>query len=174
MNRPRSAYPVAILGLVAAGFLALRSPSRLLANAFYSASLLCFTLGLFAVIYRGGRERAFWVGFAVCGWAYLVLTTFPILDTHVGVHLLTTTGLDLLYPRLAHRPPTVPVTSSSPWVDWTDLHLNFARKYVGNVVMVASESFMRIGHSAISLLLAQLGGLAARRMYAARDGGRAS
>lgn len=172
--RARSSYTLTLLGLLGAGYLALRYPNRLLANALYSASLLSLTVGVIAIIYRKGRERAFWVGYAVCGWAYIVLTTFPILDTHVGVHLLTTTGLDLLYPGLAHRPPRVPVTSSGAWVDWTDLHLNFDRRYVGSVVMIASESFMRIGHSAISLTLALLGGIAARRMYATREGGPAS
>jgi hypothetical protein len=165
MKRAASCNALAILALAAAGLLALRWPSRLAANALYSASLASLTAALIAIIYRRGRERASWVGFAICGWAYLVLTTFPILDTHVGVHLLTTTGLDLLYPGLAHRPPQATATQFSPWSDWADPHLNFDRRYVGSVVLVASESFMRIGHSVIGLALALLGGLAARSLY---------
>jgi hypothetical protein len=165
MSRIRFYYSLAILALAAVGLLALRWPSRLAANALYSASLTSLTAALIAIIYRRGRERAFWIGFAVCGLAYLVLTTFPILDTHVGVHLLTTTGLDLLYPSLAHRPPQATAIQFSPWSDWADPHLNFDRRYVGSVVLVASESFMRIGHSVIGLTLALLGGFAARSLY---------
>src|SRR4051794_25509434 len=87
------------------GAISLRAPSRLVASVSFSFALAMLTVASVAIPHRRGPRRAYWTGFATCGWLYLVLTGFPILDTHVGVHLLTTPGLDLLYQKVAqHRP----------------------------------------------------------------------
>lgn len=165
MSRSSKPRLIGVASLLAVGFLGLRFPNRLEANALFTATLGLLTIAPIAIAYRRGPERAFWIGFAVCGWIYLVLTCFPILDTHVGVHLLTTPAIDLLYGRLAHRPPSTGPFSYDAWADWTDTALNFNRRYVGDVVLVSSEAFMRIGHSVACLLLAIGGGQVAMSLH---------
>src|SRR4051794_6844021 len=140
------------------GAISLRAPSRLVASGSFSFALAMLTVASVAIPHRRGPSRSYWIGFATCGWLYLVLTGFPILDTHVGVHLLTTPGLDLLYQKVAHRPPSTGPFSYDAWADWTDTDLNFNRRYVGSVVLVSSESFMRIGHSLAAILAGLVGG----------------
>jgi hypothetical protein len=57
------------------------------------------------------------------------------------------------------------------WSDWTDTALNFDRRYVGDVVLISSEAFMRIGHSVACLLLAIGGGQLAMSLHGRRGPG---
>lgn len=168
MNRKAIWIAFALAAWIVSGGLALRMPSRLLANAFFSTALSILTFAILGALFRSGRARAFWAGFSLGGSLYLVLACMPIFDTHVGVHLLTTPGLDMLYEKLAHRPPTNGPYNFSAWNDWSSPHLNYDRRYVGNVVMVSSESFMRIGHSVIAIPLAMIGGVTGRKLAAGR------
>lgn len=89
-------------------FAALRSPSQLWANAWFSAALVVLTIAVLAAVYRRGRRRAFWVGFASCGWLYLVLAVGPWFGTLVGSFLVTTAALDILASHVApSSPPAV-------------------------------------------------------------------
>ena len=44
---------------------------RLWANVWYSFTLASLTLAVPAAVYRWAEQRAFWVGFAACGWVLL-------------------------------------------------------------------------------------------------------
>jgi len=86
-------------------FAALRSPSQLWANAWFSAALAVLTIAVLAAVYRRGKRRAFWVGFASCGWLYLVLAVGPWFESLVGSFLVTTAFLDILAPHVVVSPP---------------------------------------------------------------------
>jgi hypothetical protein len=71
-----------------------------------SAAGLAVTAALFtavlAAIYRSSPDRAFWAGFAVFGWGYLILVYGPILrierpDSSAGESLVSIEPIDALY-----------------------------------------------------------------------------
>jgi hypothetical protein len=108
MNRMRFSIAsllvwVALLGV---GIAALRSGSPLWANALFSLAIGMLTLAILAAVYRKGRRRAFWVGFASCGWVYLILSLGPDHESLTSPFLITTAILDLLYSKVI-PPPTV-------------------------------------------------------------------
>jgi hypothetical protein len=90
------------------GFAALRSASQLWANAWFSAALATLTVAVLAAVYRRGRRRAFWVGFASCGWVYLLLAFTAWFQAQTSPFLLTTAILDILYARIVPSPPPMP------------------------------------------------------------------
>jgi hypothetical protein len=94
---------VAICGI---GFAALRTPSALWANALFTAALAALTLAPVCVVYGRGQGRAFWAGFAVCGWVYFAAALGPWLGETVGPRLVTTALIDILYPMVSPPPPT--------------------------------------------------------------------
>ncbi len=98
----------ALLGI---GIAALRSPSPLWANAWFSVVLMVLTIAPLAAIYRRGERRAFWVGFASCGSLYLVLALSPWCREEVSPRLVTTALLDLLYGPFA---PPGPIPAAIP------------------------------------------------------------
>jgi hypothetical protein len=51
--------------------------------------------------HRTGRRRAFWVGFALFGWAYLGVSLIPPVESR----LLTTKGLAYLYAKVTRAAP---------------------------------------------------------------------
>ena len=60
-----------------------------------------------------GRRRAFWLGFAVFGWAYGVLAFGPWLRDEIRPRLLTSTAIDVLGRALAPMPPEKSVPPSA-------------------------------------------------------------
>src|SRR5437879_6102675 len=87
-----------VIVLLGTAFAALRSPTPLWANGWFSLTLAALTLAIPAAVYRCGERRAFWVGFATCGWVYFVLSMAPWFQSEIGFQLFTTTLLDLLAP----------------------------------------------------------------------------
>jgi hypothetical protein len=95
-----------LLGLIlllGIGFAALRSPSWLWANALLSCAVALVVFAVIAAIELRGPARAFWRAFAICGGCYLLLSAGM---GHVGVKLVTTTLLDVVYPQLSPPPAT--------------------------------------------------------------------
>jgi hypothetical protein len=112
MSRPRFSIAsllawVALLGL---GIAALRSGSPLWANAWFSLAIGALTVAILAAVYRRGSRRAYWVGFASCGWVYMLLALGPWNESLVGPYLVTTAVLDLLYPHVV--PPDAPAPAA--------------------------------------------------------------
>jgi hypothetical protein len=110
MNRMRFSIAsllvwVALLGV---GITALRSASPLWANALFSLAIGTLTVSILAAVYRKGRRRAFWVGFATCGWVYMLLSLGPDSDALASPFLITTAILDLLYPKVVPPPAAAP------------------------------------------------------------------
>jgi hypothetical protein len=176
------------------GFAALRSPSQLWASGWFSAALATLTIAVLVAVYRRGRRRAFWVGFASCGWAYLVLALGPGLESQTSAYLVTTAVLDMLFPQFEPPPPPAPAPASGgmmmgmmggsmmgygampgaggpgPMGGMPMPPPMAPSPVVTWTVPVGSpESFQRIGHSQFSLLFALLGGFLTRRLHATRE-----
>jgi hypothetical protein len=103
---------IAMLGLVLA---ALTHPSRLWGDSFYSLTLGTLLIAVLGVVYSRAQQRAFWVGFSVCGWAYFLAIWGPEPISTIGENLVTTDILSILYPlTLPSTDKFVPPTPLPP------------------------------------------------------------
>ncbi len=94
--------------LIAVGIATLQNASSPWASVAFSVALSVLTVALIGVVCRRGERHAFWVGFSLCGWIYLALSSGPGLATSVRPNLVTAKLLDWAYPRLVpeERRPT--------------------------------------------------------------------
>jgi hypothetical protein len=65
-----------------------------------SLALGILTLAILGAILRRGERRAYWIGFALCGWTYLILVDGPWFSTSIRHRLVTTDLLKWAYPLL--------------------------------------------------------------------------
>lgn len=70
-----SAFIVMTLFSLAA--MALRSGDWLWARVIFSLTLAILLAAILGIVYRTGVNRAFWLGFAIFGWTYLLLAFTP-------------------------------------------------------------------------------------------------
>ena len=176
--RPR----VTILGLmvavlfVAVGLAALRDPSDFWLSVAFSSACAILLVATLLAVRRTGACRAWWVGFALFGWAYLVASRIP----RVEPLLLTTRGLDRAAPGLfpsrtldvtretdplARAPFFRPDGSSRPGV------VLGIRGRTGELFATQGgvpEQFRPVGHSLLTVVLGLVGALTSR-LLAAKD-----
>jgi hypothetical protein len=75
-----------LLGLVAfsgAGFAALRAASEPWDSGLFGVTLLLLLAAILLAVHRTWRTRAFWLGFALYGWAYLVGSLIPQIESRL-------------------------------------------------------------------------------------------
>ena len=181
-------YSFSIRGLMAfivilgVALLALRTPSRIWANACFSLALGGVTLAIPAAVASAAERRAFWVGFATCGGVYFLFALSPWVDEKASHQLVTTTILDLAAPHLIDNayllnayfltmnPPSPPV-APSPWQQWNlpDFRTSGNEKWtIGYVTLHSPLLYLRIGHALFCLLAAIVGGEVSRYLYLSR------
>jgi hypothetical protein len=78
-------------------FAALKNPTIELANTLATFALGIVLFAGLAIVYRTGRRRAFWAGFATFGGFYLLCTTVPFVSTAMRPRLLSTIWIERLY-----------------------------------------------------------------------------
>jgi hypothetical protein len=61
------------MGAIAVGLVALRSASPAWVAAMFALAVAALTVAILLVVFRRGAARAWWIGFATCGWMYLGL-----------------------------------------------------------------------------------------------------
>ncbi len=87
-----------LCGCTAVAAAALRSPTILWTQIIVTGSLTCLlAAAVAALMWRG--DRSFAIGFAVVGWAYLLLSLGPWCEEHVGPWLLSTRIADEIHLR---------------------------------------------------------------------------
>jgi hypothetical protein len=168
--------------LFGAAFAALRWPTPLWANLWFSLDLSVLVLAVPAAVYRRGEDRAFWVGFAAAGWVYAVLSMAPWFQSEFGFQLATTTLLDLLAPLIVQKeylirsymlgfnPPFSPA-EPTPWQVWNlpELPPDNPWQKAGYVTLHSPGLYLRIGHAVFSLVIALLAGEIVRYWAALRS-----
>jgi hypothetical protein len=166
---------------------ALREAKPIWDAAILSLTITALLVSMLLAVHRDGGKRAFWLGFALVGSAYLGLTIVPSVEPR----LLTTQALAFLDSRIPGRPAPAPVgtwntsanngpilfqnagTSGGAITVGTQQALGFWSASTPAPAAGAggpSESFMRTGHSLLALIAAWLGGLLSRYLHA--TGGR--
>ncbi|QDV37582.1 WD40 domain-containing protein [Tautonia plasticadhaerens] len=172
---------------VAVAVAALRQADALWDSALFSLALGLLALAVLVAVHRPGGRRAYWLGFALVGGAYLGASLVPPIEAR----LLTTRALVALDARMPGRDDLI---SSSVWTIGPGNRANalasvafspngriLASGSQGSVRIWdvttgkpiggpggTSEHFLRVGHTLVALLLAYLGGHFSRWLQSRR------
>ena len=196
MSGPRfpSAGMLVAVALVGVAVAALRDPSEVWDSALLGTVFLALLTSTLLAIHRTGDRRAYWFGFALFGWAYLVGTLVPPVESR----LPTTKGLIALRDALA-RPgldwqddlivanarsfdvklpgkDASPVPSPTARWDVTNFGGNstapagaYTKRLIG-LPGVDLGRFVRVGHSLVIPAFAMFGGILSRRLHRGSQG----
>jgi hypothetical protein len=144
--------------VLVAGFIfaAAHSPTEPWANGAFSLALLVLGLALLGALFRRGPGRAYWRGFALLGWGYMMVAFGPWCDSHIAPLLITKT--------------------IGEW-----LHGSFRTTLVGQGIEpferripdsdLSMFGYQQIGHALSAMLAGLLGGAVARRFAAGVERG---
>ena len=173
---------MAFIVIVALGLVALRTPSRIWTNAWYSLALGSVTLAVPAAVGTIAERRAFWIGFACSSGVYFAFTLAPWVGDEAGHHLVTTALLDLASPHIVDNRYMIPTyiaglnpplwgVDPTPWQAWNlpDFRTSSNRTWsVGYVTLHSPPLYLRIGHGLFTLIAGLVGGELARFLYLRR------
>jgi hypothetical protein len=145
------------LVLVAVGLAALRSPTAVWASLVILVALGTICGATVGAILRRGSDRRAWLGFAVFGWAYFLLTLSPWGGEYgLGPARFLTRASTALLLRIDPDLVEMPVTGVEEFVVFTGT--GKSRSY-----------FHGIFHALTSLIFAALGALVGRVVAASGD-----
>jgi hypothetical protein len=195
MRRPRFTI-ASLLGIVlflAVGLASLRAATDAWDSGVLGITLILLLVSVLLVIHRTAVRLAYWLGFALFGWAYLVMSMVPTVE----VRLPTTKALAYLDSKVSGRLAgwTFVVTTdgvggntgkpgqgaafsfsgSTP----ANNQLTYVRLWDATTGRAlagpngTSENFLRIGHSLPALVMAFLGAHLSRYLYASGRPGHA-
>ena len=136
-----------IVVAIAVGVAALRDASRFSFGAIHLLTQLTLGLAILLAIYRRGAARAWWLGFALFGWGYEY--AIPPDSIYRVPHLPVTMLLLALGPLFGHPP-----------------HVNPAPGTGGMGHRLADYLYLRIGDDLAAMVVALLGGVLARVVFA--------
>jgi hypothetical protein len=182
---------VLVLGV---GFAALRESNEIWDCGLFTVTLCVLLVSILLAVHRREATRAFWIGFALFGTTYLVLSLIPSIESR----LATTKALTYLDSKVPGRTQTffkVQFTSTGSGAPGNQVQA-VAFSPQGNQIATSSlgtvrlwdattgrllggwagttENFVRIGHSLLALIAGWLGGLLSRRIWQASRSARDS
>jgi hypothetical protein len=151
-------FPIAGLMLavlvVAVALAALRNASETWAGVMFLITCGVLSLAIVGVVCRDGPQRAWWLGFALFGWGYLLLALWST------VNLPTMALLDAIAARLGMQ-----VRFSGGMGGGMLSVALWAGGFCGGGGGPSNESLREIAHCLWALAAALLGGLLARTMF---------
>jgi hypothetical protein len=155
---------------------ALRAADDAWDSSILGLTLLILLTAILLVVHRTDHRRAYWLGFALFGWAYFLASLIP----PIGSRLPTTMGLAFIDSKIPGRETTISTVWAYTSTAGTTPVQAVAFSPQGNTVATSSqlgirvwdvttgkllagpngstENFIHIGHSLLALLLAFLGG----------------
>jgi hypothetical protein len=158
---------VLVCGIAVAG---LQSPTELGSSLLFTCAVGINLVAVVLAVYCREGRRAFWFGFAVFGWAYLVLGLIP----EARSQLATTRLFEYLFSRFVQKDAVVSVAFS---VDGKKLAADYGNEVriwdaaTGKPLAVRSVDpvlFQRVGHTLFTFLLALTGGVLTRNLASPR------
>jgi hypothetical protein len=165
-------------------FAALKESNDWWEKGTFTLLVLVLLVAVLLAIHRGGVRRAFWIGFVLFGFVYLLLSVIPPVESR----LISSQALGYLYSKLPGQSGqniVLTVTTSGPGaptlqngtIAFNSSGTQLATTNNGSVrrwnVTTAQplnwwggtpENFVKIGHSFTAVLLAWLGGILSRRL----------
>jgi hypothetical protein len=199
MRRPRFTIGnlLVFVLFLALGFAALRAATEAWDSGVLGVTLALLLASVLLAIHRTGPARAHWLGFALFGWAYVLLGLIP----SVEARLPTAKGLaylDSLVPGRAVSSWSFINVNPSPLVvanpagpgggnlqvstvnvtgsPTTGQTIRWTARANGTIAALpgSTESFIRIGHSLLALTLACVGASLSRSLHTKKERGRVS
>jgi hypothetical protein len=104
---------MALMLIISVAFVSLMFATELMAGLVLLPTLGILAMAILGVVYRRGNARAFWLGFVLLGWGYMILASGSWWDRGVNrPELATTSLLDQFYPVLQRErnPRLLPTT----------------------------------------------------------------
>lgn len=157
---------LAVILVISLGCAALVNASDLWAEIVVTATILGLLVATIGAVFIPGRGRVFAGGFAIFGWAYLLLVQGPWLES-LKPRLLTTVAVDRLEKVLqkdGQVVATAPSTSmaSGSWINLSNALPSRTITFTSSGVAVfPPHPFQQIGQCLWTVLLACLGGVLA-------------
>jgi hypothetical protein len=172
---------IVVIALTAAAIAALRESTAICVQVVFSATIVIFLTSILLAVHRRESSRAYWLGFALAGVVYGIVSEIPTLEPR----LVTSPALTYLASRrpdfsqssldaLASASPANMVRSVAFSRDGRSLAISGSGNVrlfdvsgaaVVNLASRSPDNFNRIGHSLLSLLLAVAGGCSSRFLY---------
>ena len=143
------------VGLIAMGTVALVNASRLWVTITGLTTCLLLLTSLLASLLLRGRQRAFWIGFAVFGWGYIAMAYGPYQDVVLTSDLLSDLGNSL------RRTVPIPTNPAPEWVRTTA----FEEKLGTVAVVVDPRNVVKVGKLLIAWLFCIVGALVGSYFY---------
>ena len=182
-----------IVLLTGVGFAALRESDEIWDSEVFTLVLAVLLVSILLAVHRTEKSRAFWLGFAFFGAAYLGLSLVPPIESRLSTTEAlafidsnlprSMTRADALYDLLVGNnsqpdvfyvnkgngtfqdvTATVGSNSGNQATGSGTFYLSTGRLLVRGSVGT-TENFMRIGHSLLSLTVALAGGQLSRRLH---------
>ena len=139
-----------IVAFCAVSAATLAKPSFLAASLVWSVAMAVLGVALVGSATSRGRRQSFWIGFAILGWGYMILTLAPWFDDHTGELLASRQLFDYVGPALGHEPATLELMPGIWRIIFSGRDDIPAYVYLIYVVT---------GHSLLSLVVGFFGGL---------------
>ncbi len=172
---------LAIVAVVALGMAGMVSSSRFWTAAAATVTLAMLLAAVLAAGLLSGIDRAFWTGFALFGWVYLLLVNWDWVGGQFGHDLtaglsavaetifpeVTITGPPQVSSSVPSAPPVgTPALAPAP-SPATIASFNFFEMAQQRQIKIGN--FVQIGRMLLALLFALVGGFLARTMAERRD-----
>jgi hypothetical protein len=170
---------LAVVLFLAVAIAALREATDLWDSGLFTLTAGLLVVAVLLVVHRTGRRRAFWLGFALVGGAYLIASLIPPVESR----LLTTKGLAFVDSKIPGRSFAFTMTLRTPNSGTANAIQAFALSQTGGSYRIlstttgtfwagvngTSENFVRIGHSLLALVLGFAGGRLSRGLFKRRE-----
>jgi hypothetical protein len=184
MARPRFTIRSLLLAVLFVGIAAaaLRASTDAWDGGLFGMVFLILLTAVLLAFHRADHKRAYWSGFALFGWAYLVASLVPQVESR----LPTTKGLAYIDSKIPGRETTLTVALNSIKRINSNAGQAVAFSPDGGTLAISSpairlwdattgkllagpggtsENFVRIGHSLLALVVAFLGGHLSRSLH---------
>jgi hypothetical protein len=179
-------------GFIAVGCVALRSASANWVAAMLGLTIVMLAAAVLCAVFRGRAERAFWIGFAVFGWLYVVVLMYgwsiapnqsqgvrnPLLPDRLATTRIAAWLHERLFPVTTHEipggvaeeDPFAPPANFTPPPGGSIAGYSYGATSTSVYVRQGPESaeFINVAHALWTLVLALCGGWLARWLYLSR------
>jgi hypothetical protein len=174
-----------VIFILGVGFAALRESSDLWESGVLTLMIGVLLISILLAVHRTESKRAFWVGFALFGWAYMGLTFMPSVESR----LITTRALHYLDSKVPGRAMRIYATTINSGIGSGTVNnqvysiaitaggtqlttsgqgqLRLWNAATGKLLggwSGTTENFVWIGHSLFVLLVGWFGGQLSRRL----------